>query len=70
VSENVRDANREENRYGDDGERDQKHTRHELDQFIGVLLFLLRFIHMPINAQPIGNGAPSHGGERGVALVG
>lgn len=70
MSENFRDADCEKHRYGDDSERDQKHTRHELDCFVCLLLFLLRFIHMPINAQPIGKGAPSHGGERGVSLVG
>ena len=63
VSENFRDADCEKHRDGDDGERDQKHTRHELDRFVGLLLFLLRFIHMPINAQTIGKGAPSQGGS-------
>ena len=63
VREDVRDADSEKDRDGDDSERDQKHTRHELDRFVGLLLFLLRFIHMPINAQPIGNRAPSHGGS-------
>lgn len=63
VSENVRDAERQKDRDGDDGERHQKHTCYELDRFVSFLLFLLRFIHMPINAQPIGNRAPSHGGS-------
>jgi len=63
VSENVRHADCQKDRYGDDSERDQKHTGHELDRFVGLLLFVLRFIHMPINAQPIRNGAPSHGGS-------
>ena len=63
VSENFRDAERQQDRYGDDGERDQKHTRHELDRFVGALLFLLRFIHIAINAQPIRNRAPSDGGS-------
>ena len=63
MSENFRDADRQQDRDGDHGERDQKHTCYELDRFVGFLLFLLRFIHMPINAQPIGNRAPSHGGS-------
>ena len=63
VSEDVRDADSQEDRYGDDSEGDQKHTGHELDRFVGLLLFLLRFFHMLINAQPMGNGAPSHGGS-------
>jgi len=63
VSENFRDADCEKHRNRDDGERDQKHTRDELDRFVGLLLFLLRFIHMPINAQTIGKGAPSQGGS-------
>ena len=63
VSENFRDADRQKDRYGDDSERDQKHAGHELDRFVGLLLFLLRFIHMRINAQQIGNRAPSHGGS-------
>ena len=63
VSENFRHADRQKDRYGHDSERDQKHTGYELDRFVGLLLFLLRFIHMPINAHPIPNGAPSHGGS-------
>ena len=63
MSEDIRDANCQKDRYGDDSERDQKNTGHELDRFVGLLLSLLRFIHMPINAQPIRNRAPSHGGS-------
>ena len=63
MRENFRDAHCEKHRYRDDSERDQKHTRHELDRFVGLLLFFLRFIHMPINAQRIGKGAPSQGGS-------
>ena len=62
VGENFRDADGQEDRHSDDGERDQKHTSYELDRFVGLLLFLLRFIHMPINAHPIRKGAPSQGG--------
>ena len=63
VAEYVRNAECEKHRYGDDGKRDQKHTRHQLDRLIGLFLFLLCFIHIPINAQPRGNRAPSHGGS-------
>ena len=50
AGENFRDADCEKGSDGDKGERDQKDTRHELDCFIGLFLFFLRFIHMPINA--------------------
>ena len=50
AGENFRDADREKGSHGDEGERDQKDTRHELDCFIGLFLFFLCFIHMPINA--------------------
>ena len=63
MGEDLGDAECKKDRYGDHGERDQKHTRHELDGLIGPLLFLLRFVHMPINAQRCGNGAPSDGGS-------
>ena len=63
VSENFRYAECQKDRHGDDSERHQEHTCYELDRFVGLLLFLLRFIHMPINAQPIANRAPSHGGS-------
>ena len=63
MSENFRDADCQKDRYRDDSERHQKYTSYELDRFVGLFLFLLRFIHMPINAQPIGNRAPSHGGS-------
>jgi hypothetical protein len=63
AGENFRDADCEKGGHGDEGERDQKDTRHELDRFIGLFLFFLCFIHMLINAQAIGNGAPSHGGS-------
>ena len=63
AGEDFRDADREKDRDSDDSERNEKDTSHELDGFIGLLLFLLHFIHMPINAQPIGNEAPSHGGS-------
>jgi hypothetical protein len=64
AGENFRDADCEKGSHGDEGERDQKDTRHELDRFVGLFLFFLRFIHMPINAQPNSNGSPSFGGSR------
>jgi len=53
----------EKDRYGDDGERHQGHTHHELDQLVAVLLLPLLFIHTPINAQRSGDGSPSYGGS-------
>lgn len=50
AGEDFRDADCEKGGHGDEGERDQKDTRHELDRFIGLFLFFLCFIHMLINA--------------------
>lgn len=61
--EDRRDLHREEDGDGDNRERDQGVTHHELHELIGLLLFGLRFVHMPINDYYSGRGSPSHGGS-------
>ena len=63
AGEDVRDVGGEKDRYGDDGERHQGHTHHELHQLVAVFLLPLLFIHTPINAQRSGDGSPSYGGS-------
>jgi len=68
-AEDVRDAGGQQDRNGDDRERDQGDTRHELDQLVGLPPLLLwglfqRFFHAPINAQPRYEWSPSSGWRR------
>ena len=55
----------EKDRNGDDGERHQGDTHHELDQLVAVFLLPLLFIHTPINALAAHEGSPSRGGSAG-----
>jgi len=66
VGEDVRNAHREHDRDGHDGEPDQEDTHHELDQLIGLALFLFpRLFHVRINAHRAYEWSPSSGGSAG-----